>query len=405
MNQAQAPAPVSDARSPVRHMAESDPAAEPDAGQDRGMLEWARLRPHDGFVIGAVLRLRGPAPTPGRVAALVRARLPQLPVLAEHLDGPARREHWRRADAFDAAQHVHRIDGPADPAHCAELMANQPVPADRPRWGLWLIDTGRHDEYLLAYRVHHAAQDGAAVAHTISRLLDARAPAVPAGDSPTSGRGASTPPRSDSRLLAAAGVPADALRAVSRASGASLNDVYLAALAGALRNWLAPAQRDQPVPVRVPFSLRLRHERQDRGNRIGYTRVLLPVDDPAAERRLARVAEQTNCLPRDRTRRLLERMPPELMWEHTSTVVSPGDALASATLLGIPTPLAFDNSPVTGGLALPPLADGHLFSTVLFLHGGHATFCATAQTRHQHVRDLPGLWAREVRELAATTHP
>ncbi|MFF1796292.1 hypothetical protein ACFVXQ_19080, partial [Kitasatospora sp. NPDC058263] len=294
--------------------------------------------------------------------------------------------------------------GPADPSRCAELMANQPVPGDRPRWGLWLIGTGRHDEYLLAYRVHHAAQDGAAVAHTISRLLDARASAVPAGDATTGGRWASAPLRGDSRLLAVADVPADALRAVSRASGASLNDVYLAALAGALRHWLAPAQRDQPVAVRVPFNLRLRHERQDRGNRVGYTRVLLPVDEPGADRRLARVAEQTGHWPRDRTRRLLDRMPPQLMWEHTAAVVSPGDALASATMLGIPTPLAFDNSPVTGGIALPPLVGGHLFSTVLFLHGDHATISATAQTRHQHVRDLPGLWAREVLELAAA-HP
>ncbi|GAB2701255.1 wax ester/triacylglycerol synthase domain-containing protein [Kitasatospora kifunensis] len=387
-------------------MAASDPGAEPHPGQDRGMLEWARLRPDDGFVVGAVLRLRGPGPAPERLAAVVRARLAQVPVLAEQLDGPVRAERWRRADAFDVAQHVHRLDGVPDPGRCAELMANQPVRDDRPRWGLWLVDTGRDDEHLLAYRVHHAAQDGAAVAHTISRLLDARAPAVPPCDSPTGrGRWASAPPRTDGRLLAAADVPVDLLRTVSRASGASLNDVYLAALAGALRGWLAPTERDRPVPVRVPFNLRARHERQDRGNRVGYTRVLLPVDERAADRRLARVAEQTSCWPRDRTRRLLDRMPPELMWEHTSAVVTPGDALASATLLSVPIPLAFDGAPVTGGLALPPLAGGHLFSTVLFLHGGCATLSITARTQHQHVRDLPRLWARELVELAAAANP
>ncbi|MER6316346.1 wax ester/triacylglycerol synthase domain-containing protein [Streptomyces sp. NPDC001581] len=372
--------------------------------QDRVMLEWARERPDDGFVIGVVLRMRGQMPAPGRLAALVTARLEQVPVLAEHLDGPVREEHWRPADDFDAAGHVHVLDGVTDPLRGAEVLANQALRDDRPRWGLWLADAGRDGEYLLAYRAHHAAQDGAAVAHTISRLFDARVPQPTSGAASMAAGGRTTaPPCAERRLLAPADVPMETLRAISRTSGASLNDVYLAALAGALRAWLPPNERDQPVPVRVPFNLRLRQDRQDRGNRCGLMRILLPVEERGAGRRLARIVEQTGIWPRDRTRKVMDNMPHHLFWKNFSISLSPEDALGSATLLGVHTPLTVGGAPVTAGLALPPLLSGHLFSSVLFLYGTRAAFSVTARTQHQHVRDLPHLWERELAELATAT--
>ncbi|MGW2587516.1 wax ester/triacylglycerol synthase domain-containing protein [Streptomyces virginiae] len=392
---------------PVQSAGAGSRAGELGLAQDRVMLEWARERPDDGFVIGVVLRLRGQRPAPGHLAALVTARLEQVPVLAEHLDGPVREERWRPADGFDAASHVHVLDGVTDPLRGAEVLANQPLRDDRPRWGLWLADAGRDDAYLLAYRAHHAAQDGAAVAHTISRLFDARVPGPACAESfkAADRQWATAPPRKQSRLLATADVPVEALRSISRASGASLNDIYLAALAGALRAWLPRAERDQPVPVRVPFNLRLRQDRQDRGNRCGLMRILLPVEERGAGRRLARIVEQTGNWPRDRTRKVMDNMPHHLFWKNFSISLSPEDALGSATLLGVHTPLAVGGAPVTAGLALPPLLGGHLFSSVLFLYGTRAAFSVTARARHQHVCDLPHLWERELAELATATRP
>lgn len=374
--------------------------------QDRAMLEWSRQRPDDGVVIGATFRLRGPKPTAGQVAALVTARLPQLPALAEYLDGPVGAETWRPDSAFDPARHVHILDQAADLTSSAQMLANQPVWEDRPRWGLWIADTERDGEYLLAYRVHHAAQDGIAAAYTLKHIFDARAAAVPSngpryGTSPAAGAPASC----DSRLLATAEAPLEAMRAISRSTGASLHDIYLTALAGALRAWLPPTERDQPAPVRVPFSVRLRHERQDRGNRVGNTLLLLPVDEPQPAHRLTRMVRQTADWPRERTRRLLDRMPHHLLWNHIAAFLSPGDSLASATLLSLPMPLAFNGSPVTAGISTPPLAAGHLFASVLFRHPAGATLSLTAQKQHQHVRDLPRLWQRAVTELAAATCP
>jgi diacylglycerol O-acyltransferase len=369
------------------------------------LLEWARLRPDDGYLIGVALRLEGPKPTPGRIAALVTARLPHLPALTEHLDGPAGEERWRTVEDFDARRHIQVLHTPGDLGHCAEVMINQPLWDDRPRWSLSHLETGRGGEFVLVYRAHHAAQDGAAVAHTLKLLLDARAPALPQNACVTAGPTLYTraPACTGSRLLATAVVPLDALRAVVQASGASLNDVYLAALAGALRAWMPPSERHNPVPVRVPFTVRRRHERQDRGNRYGFQRVLLPVDEPRPDRRLAAVFEQTGSWPRDRVRRLLDRMPDEMLRQHIAASLTPDDALASVTLLGVPTPLAFDGSPVTAGVALPPLASGHLFSCVLFAYGTRATVSFTARAHHQHVRDLPRLWEQELSTLATAS--
>ncbi|MFD9409375.1 wax ester/triacylglycerol synthase domain-containing protein [Streptomyces sp. NPDC059989] len=370
------------------------------------MLEWSRQRPDDGFVIGVTLRLRGPKPTAGQIAALITARLPQVPALAQHLDGPVGAEVWRPDSGFDAIRHVHTPDRATHPALLVEALGNQPVWEDRPRWGIWLGDTERKGEYLLAYRVHHGAQDGTAAAYTLSRLLDARNPAVPlSGARHGAVPGADAPAPNRSRLLATADVPLEAMRAISRRTGASLNDIYLAALAGALRAWQPPAERDQPAAVRVPFSVRSRQERQDRGNRVGYARMLLPVDEPKPAHRLALVVQQTGDWPRERTRRLLDRMPHHLLWKHIAASLTPGDSLASVTLLGIPTPMAFNGASVTAGIATPPLTAGHLFSSVLFLHRAGATLSFTAQEQHQHVRDLPRLWQCAVAELAAAISP
>ncbi|MGW8783945.1 wax ester/triacylglycerol synthase domain-containing protein [Streptomyces sp. NPDC055796] len=363
------------------------------------MLEWSRQRPDDGFMLGVTLRLRGPRPDPQRIAELVTARLPQVPVLAERLEGPLHQERWRADDDFDAARHVHVLAGTTTLRAGAELLADQPLHEGRPRWSLWLLDTDRAHEYLLAYRAHHAVQDGAAMAYTLKRLLDPHTPLAATSTTTMTEQRASTPRHGRRRLLASADVPLPAMRAIVQATGASLNDIYLTALAGALRAWLPRADRDRPVAVRVPFNVRLRQERQDRGNRVGYTRLLLPVDEPKPGHRLARVVEQTGHWPRERTRRLLDRLPHQLIWKHIAASLQPGDALASATLLGTPTPLALDGSPVTGGSVTPPLPAGHLFSTALFLHPAGATLSFTARTEHQHVRDLPRLWENALGDL------
>jgi WS/DGAT/MGAT family acyltransferase len=85
----------------------------------------------------------------------------------------------------------------------------------------------------------------------------------------------------------------DIVRAKQRA-GVTVNDVCLAAVAGALRE-LALLCREQPHPLKamVPVSVRADAQRQDLGNRISFAFIELPVEVAARGERLARVREAT----------------------------------------------------------------------------------------------------------------
>jgi WS/DGAT/MGAT family acyltransferase len=84
---------------------------------------------------------------------------------------------------------------------------------------------------------------------------------------------------------------------LKHAAGVTLNDVVLAASAGALRR-LAVEQRQDPHDLRVmvPVSVRADADAPDSGNRITFGFVELPVSAPTAAARLAVIREQTEEL-------------------------------------------------------------------------------------------------------------
>ena len=79
-----------------------------------------------------------------------------------------------------------------------------------------------------------------------------------------------------------------------RRAGATVNDVCLAAVAGALRE-LAPLRGETPQPLKamVPVSVRADDQRQDLGNRITFAFVELPVATRSRAGRLAHVRRET----------------------------------------------------------------------------------------------------------------
>ena len=82
---------------------------------------------------------------------------------------------------------------------------------------------------------------------------------------------------------------------------ASINDVVLAALTGALRAYHRErhVHADELVCM-VPMNLRGRDERDALGNRVGMFNVMLPVGEARADRRLARIVRQTQAAKADR---------------------------------------------------------------------------------------------------------
>lgn len=95
--------------------------------------------------------------------------------------------------------------------------------------------------------------------------------------------------RSLERRLVALDVPLDALKRAGKAAGGSLNDAYLAAVAGALRLYHeALGAHVDSLPVAIPVNLR-REQDPAEGNYFGAVVIAAPLDIPDPAARIERV--------------------------------------------------------------------------------------------------------------------
>jgi len=104
-----------------------------------------------------------------------------------------------------------------------------------------------------------------------------------------------------SRRLDVTTLPLARLRSIKAPLRVSLNDVVLAALAGALGAY----HRERRAPVdalncMVPMNLRGEDEREALGNRVGMFNIVLPVSERDPEARLRRIHRQTTAAKSDR---------------------------------------------------------------------------------------------------------
>jgi diacylglycerol O-acyltransferase len=101
-------------------------------------------------------------------------------------------------------------------------------------------------------------------------------------------------PNSPRRHLALLSRPTEDLRRIKGSFGTKLNDVVLAASAGAVRRFL---ERRGETPIRlktmVPVSVRDSGQSAELGNRISFMFVDLPCDEPDPAQRLRRVHAET----------------------------------------------------------------------------------------------------------------
>jgi diacylglycerol O-acyltransferase / wax synthase len=102
-------------------------------------------------------------------------------------------------------------------------------------------------------------------------------------------------PNSTRRHLASHARPVDDLRHIKDASGTKLNDVVLAASAGAIRRFLK-RRGATPIALKtmVPVNVRGDAEAGELGNRISFMFVDLPCEEPDPRRRLQRVHAETS---------------------------------------------------------------------------------------------------------------
>jgi diacylglycerol O-acyltransferase / wax synthase len=248
---------------------------------------------------------------------------------------------WVEDEAFDIGHHVGcetLRPRPGEPAlealkrRVAEL-ATQPLDPSRPLWQFHLVEDLDGARSALICRIHHCIGDGMALmAVTLSiadggqpppqqpqragktahgehdslfdallqpigalaarGLLDAPADAARIGlqiaqdaaalalmadDSPTRLKGQATPGK---RVAWCEPLPFDGVKAVAQAFGVSINDVLLAAVAGAIGAYLRDRGDDTngcEIRAMVPVNLRPLDQAWQLGNRFGLVPLLLPI--------------------------------------------------------------------------------------------------------------------------------
>ncbi|GAA1678235.1 hypothetical protein GCM10009733_088900 [Nonomuraea maheshkhaliensis] len=338
---------------------------------------------------GLAVRRPGPPPDPESLRELVAERVRvAAPALTYRSAGRGRRACWETDPGFDAAHHVefHRLPRVTYQA-VVDAMRLRPLSWERPLWSLMVLYGEPGEGHVVCYRAHHAFQDGMGVVAAARTLLGTGTlpPPTEAGDDGGGPvyRGAPGLVRralGDLRRLAAASPPwfatrpdpgesaDDGLRLevanldraafddVSRATGASIAQIGLALVTGAIRAWNQPAWDAGPapdgagkrtagprgessaertagppaeqttgmpagstagpaaelpagpragspgdwpagsrrgLPVGLPVGLVGHREHTGLGNHTGLLPITLPCDEPSPATRLERIAEQT----------------------------------------------------------------------------------------------------------------
>lgn len=223
-----------------------------------------------------------------------------------------------------------------------------------------------------------------------------------------------------SRRFAIQTLPMAETKEIGTILGHTVNDVFLAICATALRRYLADRNRtpDLPLTATVPVSLQVQGSSQ-KGNRISYIAVNLRTDiaDPlerlsaigrsaAAAKRdmsaLNRHAVQTLAVVAQSTAALINHF-------HLSDLVKPPANLVLSNVPGPRTPLYLMGAEMIGSYPMSILMDGQALNITLCSHGNQLDFgilgCRNAMPDIDVLADYVGEAFHELRALATERSP
>jgi len=379
---------------------------------------------------------------------------------------------WVDDDRFDPARHVRRAPG-SDLGAVVEAVLSEPLARDRPLWELHFADELADGRIGMVGKAHHCMVDGMAAVELISLLLDptpetppeapddwrpaalpapaarlvdavidrageglalwrdaaklalspGRWPALP-GQAASTARtlaGAVLPPAPRSllnressplRTLSSLRRPLDDLRAVKRRHGGTVNDVVLAACAGALRAFaLEQSAPVRPLKAMVPVNVRTDDDGGDGlGNRISFVFVELPCDEPDPRRRFElmreRMGERKVHGDPERTDGLLDavgRAPMPVQRVVSQAMASPRMFnLVVSNIPGPPGTLYMKGCELLEAFPVVPLAERHALSIGMLTVQGDACFgLYTDRTALPHAERLAAHLDAAVDELLA----
>jgi diacylglycerol O-acyltransferase len=376
-------------------------------------LESEKSPMHMGAVITFTAHGKVDPPKLTAILAERAARLPKLRQRARTELFPPGAARWDEDPDFVAADHIHHaalsnLYEPDPLAAYASRWIAEPLDTSKPLWDLTLV-TGLPDgKFALLLKLHHALTDGAGAYAVAAGLLDGvklpeRIPAqrIPASrstldtvkgalgtawDQANEAAGiassvvrATRPtlspvsaPASAERRLGFVRLPLAELRQVRKAHGGTTNDVVLAVLSGALREWLVNRGHradGRTLRALIPVSVRGRTGDQLGGNKLSGYLCDLPVgeDDPVERLRVVRRAMTRNkaagpsrgagALPL-----LAGRVPPLLHRLGTRTAGQAAPLLFDLVITTVPVPparLSIDGARLSEVYPFVPLAPRH----------------------------------------------
>ena len=287
-----------------------------------------------GHTLKLVLLAPGRPLDEGALRAQVAARLPEGSRGRERVE-PEPEPTWVVDEPFDPAAHVVRVEGTNGTDErgvwevAAQLMSER-LDHERPLWRFDLVGPLADGREAIVCRIHHAMADGISSVRFLHEVLWdeagsaskpvpgnsnfpvtaqkhhhrtrelARMPGAIARELGHRASGTVLDRRIGSaRELAFSAFPLAQLKAIgsSLPGHVTVNDVFLAGIAGGLRSWLEHAGERLPkLRAQIPVSLHHRDEGEaELGNRDSFLNVDLPVNEPDPIARLEAINAQTTA--------------------------------------------------------------------------------------------------------------
>ena len=414
-------------------------------------LESARAPMHVGWAALFSPPTRGPTPSFEAMLAHVESRLDRAPRYRQKLTRVplgAGDPVWVDDEDFDIRRHVRRAQS-GDLGRLVDEVMSTPLDRAAPLWELWIAERLDDGNVGVVGKAHHCLVDGLAAVELMALLLDftpepeqsapkpwapAASPSPPEllGDAvsdavgrtldlarlplqyarsprkvlglpaqawrsgralwhmalPAAPLAALRGPSSSRRHLACRSRPLEDLKTIKRRFGTTINDVLLAASAGALRRLLhdrgeSPARLKAMVPVSFA-------DTEDRwGNRIAFLFVELPCDeaDPLWRLRDVHVAmrDQKQHGEPEGARFVLEALSyvPRPLRPVVSRELA-GPRVSNLTISNVPgpeAPLYLLGCKAERAFPVVPLTDGHGISIGMATVGGQACVGVYADAR------------------------
>lgn len=338
--------------------------------------------------------------------------------------GPPR---WVNDRAFDLTAHVRWLGAVDDPSwlwHFAALTAEEGFDRSQALWEVTVVEDLPGGGAAFVAKLHHVLADGLGAVDLLRHLVTLSPGVVgggvprPAPDGAGPGgiagqlagavagmalhpgrtvRGAASLAGSLTRLVAPSPnrlsplwdrrstrwhfetleFPLEALRAAGRPAGATVNDVFVAAVAGGLHRYLAKHDRHvESLRMNLPVSRRRRDD-DPAGNRFTPVRVVLDISEHDAFRRVRAVSTQCRAarhepaLPlTDAVAGTLARLPAPVTAAVMGSMLKGVDFVAT-NVPGVPVPCSLAGAGLTRLYAFAPLS-GAALNVALLSHVGLA---------------------------------